>query len=326
MLKSHPLIVELEATLAQGPGSQRFTILRKVTDLFLANADSYTDDHLAIFDELMIRLIETIERQALIELSGKLAPIERAPVNVIGRLSHDDDIAIAGPVLEQSKVLTDRDLVAIAETKSQAHLSAIAGRRQINEPVTDVLINRGGLAHAVKRATEDESLALAVANRADLPPDLLDQLVQKATATVRQRLFANARPEMRDRIAQVLATVSGQAARLRARITQSAETRNADDLIDALAQLSEVPVKTIKDFVRQESDEGMLVLGRACGMGWPELQDVLSLTMPEKISTPEATKAVCAKYVNLSSADARRAIRFIRTSASKSPEELRNLI
>src|SRR5438552_8494722 len=109
-LLDQSLFVELDATLAHGSGSQRFTILRRMTDLFLAGSNSYTDGHVVIFDELIGRLIEKIERQALVELSDRLAPIDRAPVKVIGRLSRDEDIEISGPILEQSNVLTDSDL------------------------------------------------------------------------------------------------------------------------------------------------------------------------------------------------------------------------
>lgn len=366
MSDAHLLFAELEATLTNGAGPQRFTILRKITDLFLAGSDSYSDDHVAVFDGLMSRLIDQIERQALIELSGKLASVERGPVNVIGRLSHNDDIAIAGPILEQSNVLTDDDLVEIASTKSQAHLSAIAGRAELNEPITDVLINRGnaevahkvtanagarfsrfGLTKAVARAEHDDSLAFAVANRIDLPADLLEELVRKATATVQERLLANARPEMRQRITHVLATVSHQVARavapagggttgrtlmrqdparLRARISQCAESRNVVELIDTLAILAEIPVKAIKDLVRQASDEGLIVLGKACGIGWPDLQKVLAVTVPSKTKTPDEMAALFASYSTLSTPNAQRAVRFIRTSRSKFADEIRKLI
>jgi hypothetical protein len=351
MPNSHPQLAELEATLSHGSGSQRFTILQRMTDLFLAGSDNYTDDHIAVFDELIGRLIETIERQALIELSGKLAPIERAPVNVVGRLSRNDDVAISGPLLEQSNVLTDSDLVEIATTRSQAHLSAIAGRKRIGEPVSDVLIDRGnsevaqkvtsnagarfsrfGLALAVRRAESDESLAVSVANREDLPPDLLDHLVRKATTAVRQRLLANAKPEMKGRITQVLTAVSSQIARsvvpsnirprpvavhqdparIRTRISQCVESRDIDGLIDALAIHCEVPVKAVSNIIRQESGQGMLVLGKASGMGWPELQGVLSVAMPKKTKTPDDVKALFADFIKLTTADAQRAIRFIR--------------
>ena len=213
MSDAHRLFADLEATLTNGAGQQRFTILRKITDLFLAEVDYYSDDHVAVFDQLMSRLIDRIERQALVELSGKLAPVGRAPANVIGLLSNNDDIDVAGPVLAQSGILTDEELVAIAESESQAHLDAIAGRSRVNEPITDVLIDRGnaevahkitanpgarfsrfGFSTAMTRAEDDNSLAMAVAARLDLPDDLLEQLVGKASMTVQQRLLANAAP------------------------------------------------------------------------------------------------------------------------------------
>jgi uncharacterized protein (DUF2336 family) len=349
MPQNHPLFAELEATLTHGGGSQRFSMLRRMTDLFLAGSQAYSDEQIAIFDGLIGRLTEKIERQALVELSGRLAPVERGPADVIGRLSRDDDIAISGPMVD------------IARTKSQAHLSAIAGRRRINEPVTDVLIDRGdsevaqkvtrnsgarfsrfGFNRAVKRAEKDESLALAVASRNDLPPEMFETLVSRATAAVRERLLANARPEVRAHISQVLASVSREVARaeapksakaetghadapapkrqdralLKSRISKYVASRNTTELINVFAQYCEVPVKAVKDLVDQGSDEGLLILGKGSGMGWPELQDVLSVTMPAKIKSPEAINALFAKFANLSAANAQRAIGFIRTNTA----------
>ena len=361
MLQGQQLFAELEATLTQGPRSQRFTILQKMTDLFLAGADTYSDDHIALFDELMGHLIEQIERQALVELSVRLAPVDRAPSRVVGRLSHDDDIEISGPILRRSNALTDGDLVEIAETKSQAHLSAIAGRATINEQVTDVLIRRGdsdvvckvtanrgarfsrfGLVKAVKRAEQDEPLAVAVASRTDLPPDLLVLLVRKASETVRQRLLASARPEMRDQITEIVAKISGQVARsvatppaagaarpepgrIRARMAQCAAEKNIDELVDLFSDLSEVPAKAIWDLVRQSSDEGLMILGKACGLGWPDMHKILAATMPGRTASLDDSEELYLKFTNLSPANAQRAVRFIRTNSSRTADELRKL-
>ena len=366
MLQGHPLFVELEATLTQGTSPQRFTILRKITDLFLVGADTYSDEHISLFDDLISRLIEKIERQALVELSGKLAAVSRSPAKVMGRLSHDDDIEISGPILEKSMSLTDDDLVEIAETKSQAHLSAIASRVRINEPVTDVLISRGdsevalkvtanrgarfsrfGLAKAVNRAEQDESLALVVASRTDLPSDLLVLLVRKATERVRQRLLDNARPETRDKITEVVSKISGEItrsiapaaaravsksgtwlepARVRERMTQCAEEKNVDEFIEAFSLLSEVPAKAIKDLVRQSSEEGLMILGKASGLGWPDMKQVLSTTLPAKYATPENSQELFAKFLNLSAENAQRGMRFIRANSSRAATELRKLV
>jgi len=366
MLEGHPLFVELEATLTQGTSPQRFTILRKITDLFLVGADTYSDEHISLFDDLISRLIEKIERQALVELSGKLAAVSRSPAKVMGRLSHDDDIEISGPILEKSMALTDDDLVEIAETKSQAHLSAIASRVRINEPVTDVLISRGdsevalkvtanrgarfsrfGLAKAVNRAEQDESLALVVASRTDLPSDLLVLLVRKATERVRQRLLDNARPETRDKITEVVSKISGEItrsiapaaaravsksgtwlepARVRERMTQCAEEKNVDEFIEAFSLLSEVPAKAIKDLVRQSSEEGLMILGKASGLGWPDMKQVLSTTLPAKYAAPENSQELFAKFLNLSAENAQRGMRFIRANSSRAATELRKLV
>ncbi len=362
MSDAHRLFDELEATLTNGAGQQRFTILRKITDLFLSESDTYTDGHVAIFDELMSRLIERIERQALIELSGRLAPAGRAPSRVIGTLSNSDDIEVARPVLEQSVMLSDDDLVTIARTRSQAHLAAIACRARISEPVTDVLIDRGdaqvahkvvanpgarfsrlGFDKAVSRAETDETLAVTMASRVDLPDDLLEQLVGKASTAVRRRLLASAPPQMEAKISRALVAASQRVvltelseadmappsrpenpALLRARIAECAQTRNLPELFEALSLLSELPVIVIKDIVRQRSDESIMVLGKSCGLGWHDLQKVMAAVAPSN-RTPDEINALFSSYSALSTETALRALGFIKSSRTKMTAEIRKL-
>jgi uncharacterized protein (DUF2336 family) len=363
MQHAHTLLTELEVSLAERPSSRRFTILRKLTDLLLAGAESFSDDSIQVFDELMDRLIVQIERQALIELSNRLAPVQRAPLKVIARLSRNDDIEIAEPVLEQSSVLTDQDLVQIAKTKSQAHLYAIAGRTRISEPVTEILVDRGdskvaakvaanegarfsrwAFTKAVERAEEDQTLALAVANRIDLPTDLLDQLVRKATKVVQQRLMAISRPEIRQKISEALTVVSVRLVRsttsagrggrtlmkqdsvqLRTQISQYTDGRNISGLIDTLATLAELPVRTVTKLVEAESDEILVALGKACGIGWPDLKKAISVLVPADVALQDKSSALFEMYASLSPADAKRALQFIRTNTSRSTERIREL-
>jgi uncharacterized protein (DUF2336 family) len=185
------LIAELDTTLSKASSSKHSAILRCVTDLFLNGAKTYSNDHIAVFDDVIDRLAEKNERSALIELSTRLAPISNAPVKVIGRLSRNDDFAIAAPVLGKSEVLTEEVLVEIAKTKGQYYLSAIAGRTCISEAVTDVLVDRGnsdvarkvannqgaclselGFVKLIRRAESDGELATAVASRNDMPQEL----------------------------------------------------------------------------------------------------------------------------------------------------------
>src|SRR6195256_6983959 len=137
------LIAELEDAIQSGSSERRVETLRRVTDLFLNDADRLNEAQIGLFDDVLCHLIKRIETKALVELSGHLAPVDNSPIEVIRRLAQNDEIAVAGPVLTQSARLTSDDLIEIAESKSQQHLLAISGRDQIEEAVTDVLIDRG---------------------------------------------------------------------------------------------------------------------------------------------------------------------------------------
>src|SRR5262245_54592649 len=107
------LIPELEDVLRNGSAKKRTETLHRNTDLFLQGATSFGDEHVALFDDVLMRLIEEIEAKARAELSRRLAPIENAPVEVVRRLAKDDDITVAGPVLLRSPRLREADLLDI---------------------------------------------------------------------------------------------------------------------------------------------------------------------------------------------------------------------
>jgi uncharacterized protein (DUF2336 family) len=191
--EAQPLINELDAVLSRAPAAWRGKILRRVTDLFLVDAECYTDDQVAVFDDVISHLIDKIDRRMLIELSNRLAPVQNAPVKVVGALARHADMLIAGPLLESSCVLTDADLVEIADKdrRDPTLLSAIVARPRLSEAVTDVLIRRGpaaiarkiidntdarisesSFARIVTSVENDKELATAIAKREDLPPEL----------------------------------------------------------------------------------------------------------------------------------------------------------
>jgi uncharacterized protein (DUF2336 family) len=190
MSESRLLIAELDSTLQRASSSQHLSMLRGVTDLFINGAGLFADEHVAVFDDVISRLIEKVDRQALAELSSRLVSVDNAPANVIDRLARHDDIAIAGPILQKSKV-TDLTLVEVAGSRGEKHLAAIASRPEISEAVTDVLVgrctvetarkvtdNKGaslsevGFVKLINRAKNDKALATAIESRADLPPEL----------------------------------------------------------------------------------------------------------------------------------------------------------
>ncbi len=221
------LIPELEEVVQHGSPEKRTEALQRIAALFVDRASSYRNEHVDIFDEVFGLLIEEIETKARAELARRLAPVSNAPVKVLRRLAKDDDIAVAGPVLKLAPRLAESDLIDVAETKSQAHLQAISGRRALGEAVTDVLVRRGdrdvarrvadnrgarisqqGFHRLVERAEEDGILAEKVGLRPDIPAPMFRNLLSKATAVVHKRLIAAATPELRAAICDILVRVS----------------------------------------------------------------------------------------------------------------------
>src|SRR3974390_2572327 len=137
------LIPELEDAICNGTAERRAEMLRRITNLFVDQAGYYNEEHVGVFDEVLLRLIAEIETKTFIELAHRLSPVDNAPIQLMLRLAKDDEIAIAGPVLSRSARLGEADLVGIASTKGSHHLLAISTRNVIGEAVTEVLINRG---------------------------------------------------------------------------------------------------------------------------------------------------------------------------------------
>src|SRR5882672_10591298 len=137
MIARDSLISELEESIHGGSHDKRVQTLRKVTDLFLAETERFSDDQINVFDDVLKRLIDRVETKALAELSRRLAPTPNAPNDVIQKLARNDEISVASPVLMQSLRLSNANLIEIASTKSQAHLLAIAGRERLEITVTD---------------------------------------------------------------------------------------------------------------------------------------------------------------------------------------------
>ena len=224
-----PALKDVEAAISGTSTDKRLKMLLGLTDLFITSQEGYSAEQIRVFDDLLIHVTKQIESEALIELSIRLAPQPKAPPNTLRRLAAHDSIGIAGPVLINSGQLTDKDLVEIAKTKSQAHLAMIARRQSIAEPVTEALVDHGDsdvlnevasnagarfsestMGKLVFCADRDDRLTLSIFRRADVPPVLVHQLVRQATDSVRAKLMKSARPDQVAVLEGVIRDIAGR--------------------------------------------------------------------------------------------------------------------
>jgi len=229
MSRAVSIIGEVEQALHDASSDKRMSVLRRVTDLFVGEAENFNEDQTALFDGVLGQLVSHIESRAAVELSQRLAPIANAPLQTVRHLAAHDDIAVSGPILEKSERLTDDDLVTIAKSKSQAHLAKIANRARLNEVVTEVLVDHGdsevantlaintgaqfskiGMAKLVMRADGDDRLAESIGRRSDIPAHVYRQLLAQATDVVRGKLLAAAPADRQDAIRKIMSDISDQ--------------------------------------------------------------------------------------------------------------------
>src|SRR3981189_2552790 len=132
------LLDELQATLAHGTVARRVETLRRVTARSTWSASRFSDEQIALFDDVFQCLTDHIETAAKALLANRLAPIDTAPPLTVRALAFDDLIEVAAPVLSRSERLDDDTLIETARNKSQAHLMAISIRKVLSRAVTDV--------------------------------------------------------------------------------------------------------------------------------------------------------------------------------------------
>ena len=184
MNTSLPLLAELEHAIERGSPQRRAGMLLQIADLFAAGSARFSDDEIAVFDEVIARLAAEMEVSVREKLAQGLAPNPKAPLNITRILANDDEIRVAAPVLRLSERLDDATLMAIARKKGEPYLLAITQRKSLSENLTDVLVGCGtqlvrlntarnggarfsaaGFAQLVSHANDDDELAACVGSK-----------------------------------------------------------------------------------------------------------------------------------------------------------------
>lgn len=92
--------------------------------------------------DVMIGLLRQAETDLKQALAARLAVVDNVPLRLVLQLVNDD-IDVAGPILRQSAVLGDLDLIYIIKAKGPAHWQAIAARQEMSHQVMNLLVDTG---------------------------------------------------------------------------------------------------------------------------------------------------------------------------------------
>ncbi|WP_245310309.1 DUF2336 domain-containing protein, partial [Bradyrhizobium jicamae] len=220
-------IPELDDIVSRGDPRRRADAMRRISELFLQGAASFRSDHVDLFDGVLTSLVPHAEIEARAELAERLSTLANAPRGLVGQLAHEDEIAIAGPLLRHSPVIDEKMLLEIASMKGQGHLLAMAERPSLSADLTDVMIARGdravvrraagnagaafssdGYSTLIKRAGQDGVLTIKLGQRDDLSSGQLKELLSGSIDVIRRRLFQVVKPERQADIKQAMVAIT----------------------------------------------------------------------------------------------------------------------
>lgn len=122
----------------------RGALVTELATLFDQAEISLSQREQTLVNEIVDGLISGAQVSLRQLLADKLAPSATAPRKLLMTLANDR-IEVARPILTQSVVLTDSDLVTLVVTQGVEHARAVALRAEIGEALVDALVVTGDL-------------------------------------------------------------------------------------------------------------------------------------------------------------------------------------
>ena len=275
------LLADIESTISRGTPATRAKALEHATNLLIAG--SYNEDEIWIFGELITKLMQELEERARSVLSRRLSASSNAPIQVMHRLALDDSINVAGPTLQFSQRVDPSTLIETATTKGQRHLMAVARRRSVDQPVTDILVRRGdrdvvvalvdnggaalsefGFLQLLSRSIDNSIIAEHLGARKDIPRHIFQQLIAKASEEVRRKLIA----ERGDLVAEINSSVIDATERLHAKFgPASKEYFKAKRTVRSLREQGRLDEQQLHAFAMQDKVyEATVALAELCDL------------------------------------------------------------
>lgn len=195
-----PLLVRLYDThnlysLARDKDSQEScaeltTIMTDLMSIKLSDKES------ELIADVLLALMKQAQKDLKLALSERLAVMENVPLRMVLSMANDD-IEIADPILRQSPVLHDMDLIYILQAKGVEHGRSIAQRSGLSAAVINLLADTKDFETAVYLSENDgitltehaytilsdmakysDKIATPLLSREDLPQEVAGKLYQ----------------------------------------------------------------------------------------------------------------------------------------------------
>jgi uncharacterized protein (DUF2336 family) len=189
----------------------RQTLIDDILDLFLSPEGRLSERQRSLMVRSLSQLIHEVEMSVRRELAKRLAEEEGIPRDLIVMLATDES-EIAHPILHESGVLKDPDVVEIIKHCTQEQRLAIAMREPLNEEISQALVDTGdkdvieallnnhdaeisarAMAYLVSESHQVDRFRQPLLRRPDLPVELAHRMFWWVSAALREYILENFR-------------------------------------------------------------------------------------------------------------------------------------
>ncbi len=243
----------------------RSSLIDAITDLVSEKSQHLTGQEQALVTDIMCKLIHDVEMSVRRHLAERLAEIPAAPADLI-RMLANDEIAVARPILINSSVLGDPELVDIIQHRGWEHQLAIAMRQSLSIAVTDSLVEAGNntvittllenqsaeisaatMEYLVEESHRVDSYQNPLVRREDLPPALAKRMHGWVSDALRQYLDANFELDsvsLTDAVASATDSAIGE-------LSQSADSQPASKRIATVMPAANIDPNVLVKLLRE---------------------------------------------------------------------------
>lgn len=238
---------DIEALQSNPSDEVRAKIAQKVATEVAAEALS--EDEVTIAHAILRMMVKDAAERVRKSLSDCLNNSNHVPHDVAVALAEDIDV-IALPMLENSPVFTDEDLVAIIESGAASKQVAIAGRENVTDIVAGALVatdnsdavgvlaandsaqmSEHTLSQIIEKHSGADSVVDALAQREDLPIEIAERLTAHVSNELQKVLVG--RYMLPENQAEQLAVAS----REKATVDLVEEVASAENVVSLASQL-----------------------------------------------------------------------------------------
>lgn len=127
------------ATVVEDDAAVRRQLAKRLADVICIPASQLTPQERHMAGDVLVELLRSADVDIRESVAKRLVMLNEAPRTILVILAKDE-IRVAKHILEESRSLTDSDLIQIAHKVSAAHRAVIAKRRKITDSVVDAMV------------------------------------------------------------------------------------------------------------------------------------------------------------------------------------------